>query len=44
MKIICKICNQEFEWGIGEQGFYKDRQLDPPKRCKDCRVKKEVKS
>ena len=40
MKIICKICKQEFEWSEGEQKFYADRSLDPPKRCKDCRVKK----
>ena len=40
MNIKCKICFKEFEWSEGEQAFYKDRNLAPPKRCKDCRVKK----
>ena len=41
MNIKCKICGQDFEWSEGEQAFYKDRNLDPPKRCKDCRVRKK---
>jgi len=43
MIIKCKVCGTDFEWSEGEQKFYSDRSLDPPKRCKDCRVKKEVK-
>jgi len=39
--IICKICGVKFEWSEGEQAFYKDRNLAPPKRCKDCRAKKK---
>jgi len=41
MKIICKICKQEFEWSEGEQKFYADRSLAPPKRCPSCRAKKK---
>lgn len=42
-KIICKVCSKEFEWSEGEQEFYADRKLDAPKRCKNCRVRKQVK-
>ena len=38
--MLCKICGSEFEFTQGEQTFYKDRGLDPPKRCPECRVKK----
>jgi len=41
VNIKCKICGKDFEWTEGEQQFYKDRGLDPPKRCKDCRVKRK---
>lgn len=44
--LICKICGAEFDFSPGEQTFYKDRGLEPPKRCPECRAKKrrEVKS
>jgi len=38
--IKCKVCGRDFEWTDGEQEFYKDRQLNEPKRCKDCRRKR----
>ena len=41
MIIKCKVCGKDFEWSEGEQKFYADRQLAPPKRCKECRVKKQ---
>jgi len=40
VNINCKICGKDFEWSEGEQQFYADRNLDPPKRCPSCRVKK----
>ncbi len=36
----CKICGKEFIFTEGEQDFYKNRGLDPPKRCPQCRAKK----
>lgn len=35
--IICKRCGKEFEFTDGEAEFYKDRNLNEPKRCPDCR-------
>ena len=41
----CKVCGQAFIWSDGEQQFYKDRNLQPPRRCPGCRrVKREEKS
>lgn len=40
MIIKCKVCEKDFEWTDGEQEFYKDRNIDSPKRCKECRIKK----
>lgn len=37
MKIICKQCNKEFKLTHSEIKFYKDRNLDIPKRCEQCR-------
>ncbi len=36
----CKICGRMFTWSLGEQQFFEDRGLDPPKRCPQCRAKK----
>jgi len=40
MILTCKVCGVKFEFSEGEQAFYKDRALDPPKRCPECRAKK----
>ena len=40
MELTCKICRRTFSFNEGEQQFYKDRLLDPPKRCPDCRITK----
>lgn len=37
MKFICKQCNKEFKITKSEIKFYKDKNLDIPKRCKQCR-------
>lgn len=41
-KIICKDCNNEFIFSVGEQNFYKDKGLSDPIRCKDCRKKRKA--
>jgi len=39
--ITCIDCNNEFIWTIGEQVFFRDKQLqNPPKRCKECKQAK----
>lgn len=37
-RIPCVDCGQIFEWTEGEQRFYRERNLHPPKRCRDCRA------
>ena len=36
----CKDCGEEFVITEGEQKFYKERNLNLPKRCKNCRQKR----
>ncbi len=38
--MVCKICGKPFETTEGELQFYRDRALEPPKRCPECRAKK----
>lgn len=39
--IKCIDCTQKFIWTVGEQAFFRDKQLqNPPKRCKDCKLAK----
>lgn len=39
--ILCIDCNKTFVWTVGEQVFFRDKQLqNPPKRCKDCKQAK----
>jgi hypothetical protein len=34
----CVQCGEEFVFTAGEQKFYAERDLLPPKRCKECRA------
>ena len=37
-KIICKDCQKEFAFTVGEQEFYKEKGFEnDPVRCPDCR-------
>jgi CxxC-x17-CxxC domain-containing protein len=39
--ILCIDCNKTFTWTVGEQVFFRDKQLqNPPKRCNDCKQAK----
>lgn len=40
--MICKECGKEFEISEGEEKFYKDKGLEKPKRCQECRVKRRI--
>jgi len=37
--ITCNMCDKPFTWRVGEQIFFKKKDLsEPPKRCKKCRA------
>lgn len=39
--ILCIDCTDHFIWTVGEQVFFRDKQLqNPPKRCKECKQAK----
>ena len=37
-ELTCVDCGDRFMWTTGEQGFYADRNLAMPKRCRPCRM------
>ena len=39
--VVCVECGVEFNWSAGDQNFYAERGLTPPKRCKPCRAAKK---
>ncbi len=41
-KANCKNCNNPFEIADGEKEFYKEKGLELPKRCKECRDKRRA--
>ena len=44
MKRICKQCGKEFELSQSEIKFYESKNLNIPKRCKECRSRNKQKS
>ncbi len=38
--VECIACGRTFTWSEGEQRFYKERGLDQPKRCRECRAQR----
>ena len=36
-KLTCTDCGHTFIFTPGEQSFFYDKKLDPPRRCKGCR-------
>jgi DNA-directed RNA polymerase subunit RPC12/RpoP len=43
-RIECVTCGRAFIWSAGEQRFYRERRLDRPKRCPDCRSQRRDES
>ena len=37
-QIACVECGRTFVWSVGEQRYYAEHGLQPPKRCRDCRA------
>ncbi len=43
--IVCKDCEKEFIFTVGEQEFYKQQGFEnKPVRCKECRMAKKNKN
>ena len=41
----CVDCGTEFVWTAGEQQFFADKNFkNEPKRCKDCKVKRNARA
>ena len=41
--IVCKDCNTEFVFTVGEQQFYAEKGFtNEPVRCADCRKKRKA--
>ena len=40
--IKCVDCQEEFEHTVRDQEFYAERKFTPPKRCRNCRMKKKA--
>ncbi|HMU95636.1 MAG TPA: zinc-ribbon domain containing protein [Elusimicrobiota bacterium] len=38
-RLLCAECGGNFVFEAGEQAFFAERGLTPPKRCPDCRKK-----
>ena len=38
--IVCAGCGAQFIFSVGEQVFYADKNLVPPKRCRSCRAQR----
>lgn len=36
-QLTCTTCGRRFTWSTGEQQFYRERGLQAPRRCPDCR-------
>lgn len=36
-QIACATCRRSFTWAAGEQQFYRERGLQTPRHCPDCR-------
>lgn len=39
--IECKDCHEDFVFTAGEQVFFRENALNPPKRCGMCRLAKK---
>ena len=35
--IACRECGQRFVWTAGEQQYFRECELEPPKQCRECR-------
>jgi DNA-directed RNA polymerase subunit RPC12/RpoP len=40
--LVCIDCNEPFHFSIGEQLYFKAKQLSTPKRCPRCRRRRRL--
>lgn len=38
----CVTCKRKYIWSYGEQRFYRERRLSPPKHCPTCRTTRRI--
>ena len=38
LEVVCKECGDTFTFERGEQIYYRENGLTPPKRCRQCRA------
>jgi hypothetical protein len=41
-EIICGDCSTSFVFTESEQKYYKEKELNEPKRCKECRARRKA--
>lgn len=41
-QLICCDCGAPFTFSIGEQLYFKSKQLSQPRRCPECRLKRKL--
>ena len=41
-QLQCIDCNTSFVFTVSEQEFFKLQNFTPPKRCKNCRMKRKA--
>jgi hypothetical protein len=44
LTITCCDCGQDFVWTAGQRQFFRDRDLQQPRRCPDCRGARRAQS
>ena len=41
IRFVCKRCDRAFIWSDGEQRYFRDNGLHPPKHCPECRAERK---
>jgi hypothetical protein len=44
IRFVCKRCGRAFIWSDGEQRYFRDNGLHPPKHCPKCRAERKGES
>ena len=44
IKLVCKDCKKEFNFTVGEQRFYEEKEFAASIRCKECRDAKKARN
>ena len=44
LQLTCTDCGRKFSYSREDQAFFTERGYSEPKRCKDCRLSKKIKT